>query len=76
MACMLLSNITKIEVISTKLLSLNAQPIKDLSSSMQAMDQLVDVFVKGLNKEYNKEAEFHFLASVFANVSMVCIIYC
>jgi len=69
---MLLSNITKDEVISAKILSLNVQPIH-LSNSTRVMDQLVDVFVKGLNKTYNKEAEFHFLASVFANVSMVCI---
>ena len=72
---MLLSNITKNEVIAAKLLSLNVQPIQDLSSSAQAMDQLIDVFVKGPNKEYNKEAEFHFLASVFANMSVVSINY-
>ncbi|CAB4411873.1 unnamed protein product [Rhizophagus irregularis] len=70
-ACMLLSNITKNELICVKILSLNVQPIQYLSNSTRAMDQLVDVFVKGLNRKYNKEAEFHFLASVFANVSMI-----
>ncbi|CAG8494321.1 1220_t:CDS:10 [Dentiscutata erythropus] len=39
--------------------------------STKAIDQLVDVFVKGLNRAYNKEAEFHFLASVFTNVTML-----
>ena len=68
---MLLSNITKDELISAKLLSLKVQPIQDLSSSTRAIDQLADVFVKGLDRKYNKKAEFHFLASVFANVTMV-----
>ncbi|RUP45319.1 LOW QUALITY PROTEIN: hypothetical protein BC936DRAFT_148316, partial [Jimgerdemannia flammicorona] len=32
-------------------------------------DHLVDAFVKGVDKAYNPEAEFHFLASVFANLT-------
>ncbi|GBC00941.1 hypothetical protein RclHR1_04000022 [Rhizophagus clarus] len=71
LACMLLSNITKNELISIKILSLNVEQIQHLSHSTRAMDQLVDVFIKGLNRNYNKEAEFHFLASVFANVSVI-----
>src|SRR5688572_14569684 len=71
MACMLLSNITKDEATSAKLLSLNVQPIQGLSSSTRAIDQLADVFVRGLDKKYNEKAEYHFLASVFANVTMV-----
>ncbi|CAG8485989.1 10500_t:CDS:10 [Scutellospora calospora] len=64
MACMLLSNITKYQDIAVKLLKLEVQLVEGLSSSTKAMDQLVDVFVRGLNRAYNKEAEFHFLASL------------
>ncbi|CAG8471883.1 8440_t:CDS:10 [Funneliformis mosseae] len=71
MACMLLSNITKDETVAAKLLSLKVRPIKDLSNSSQTIGQLTDVFVRGFEKKYNKEAEFHFLASVFANVTML-----
>ncbi|CAI2161811.1 15518_t:CDS:2 [Funneliformis geosporum] len=71
MACMLLSNVTKDEEIAAKLLSLKVRPVKDLSNSSQAIDQLADVFVRGLDKKYNKKAEFHFLASVFADMAMI-----
>ncbi|CAG8532726.1 5383_t:CDS:2 [Racocetra persica] len=71
MACMLLSNITKYQDIAIKLMKLELQAVEGLPSSTKAIDQLVDVFVRGLNRAYNKEAEFHFLASVFANVTML-----
>ncbi|CAG8637143.1 185_t:CDS:2, partial [Acaulospora morrowiae] len=71
MACMLISNITKNERISAKILSIECQPVEGLSNSKRFMDHLVDIFVKGLDRSYNKEAEFHFLASVFANVTML-----
>ncbi|CAG8632213.1 1662_t:CDS:2 [Cetraspora pellucida] len=71
MACMLLSNITKYQDIAIKLLKLELQVVEGLSSSTKAINQLVDVFVKGVNRAYNKEAEFHFLASVFANLTML-----
>ncbi|CAG8621397.1 5973_t:CDS:2 [Ambispora leptoticha] len=79
LACMLLSNITKDEKIAIKVLNgtipeattTTNTAITTLVSSTRAMDQLVDVFVKGVNKEYNKHAEYHFLASVFANVAIL-----
>ncbi|KAF0555779.1 eukaryotic protein [Gigaspora margarita] len=71
MACMLLSNITKYQDISMKFLKMENQQVEGLSNSTKAIDQLVDVFVRGLDRVYNKEAEYHFLASVFANVTML-----
>ncbi|CAG8584800.1 35_t:CDS:2, partial [Acaulospora colombiana] len=70
MACMLLSNITKNERISEKILPMESQSVKGLSSSKRSIDHLVDLFVNGLDRSYNQEAEFHFLASVFANMTM------
>ncbi|CAG8433605.1 1189_t:CDS:10 [Ambispora gerdemannii] len=76
LVCMLLSNITKDEKIADKLLNATMPETANttnttLVSSTRAMDQLVDVFVKGVNKEYNKHAEYHFLSSVFANVTIL-----
>ncbi|CAG8491194.1 43034_t:CDS:10 [Gigaspora margarita] len=57
--------------ISMKFLKMENQQVEGLSNSTKAIDQLVDVFVRGLDRVYNKEAEYHFLASVFANVTML-----
>lgn len=73
LGCMLLSNITKYELICSRVLDTTAIPIKELSSSSRLIDHLIDAFVKGVNKTYNPEAEFHFLASVFANLTLVTI---
>ncbi|RUS28491.1 hypothetical protein BC938DRAFT_481820 [Jimgerdemannia flammicorona] len=69
LACMLLSNLTKYEPICTGILDATAKPMEGLSSSFRLIDHLVDAFVKGVDKAYNPEAEFHFLASVFANLT-------
>ncbi|RKP04701.1 putative DNA-binding protein HGH1, partial [Thamnocephalis sphaerospora] len=42
-----------------------------LGSSVRALDQLVEVFVRGSNRAYNKKADYHFLASVFADVTQI-----
>ncbi|KAI9291484.1 DUF383-domain-containing protein [Neoconidiobolus thromboides FSU 785] len=56
--CMLLSNLSKNEQVAVTLLKIE-----------NSVEDLTDVFVKGSQKLYNKHAEFHFLASVFANVT-------
>ena len=68
---MLLSNTTKHEHAAKKILDAEIQPTDELSSSTRAIDQLLDAFVKGANNSYNKNANFHFLASVFADVTIV-----
>ncbi|CAO3678912.1 unnamed protein product [Umbelopsis vinacea] len=70
-ACMLLSNMTKYEPICVKLIDGTATPLSGLTESTRLMDHLVEVFHKGVGKEYNPQAEFHFLASVFANSSAI-----
>ncbi|KAI9357519.1 hypothetical protein BD770DRAFT_322009 [Pilaira anomala] len=71
LACMLLSNMTKYEPTCVKVIQAKAEPIEGLTSSRRLLDQLVEVFHKGYKKEYNPQAEFHFLASVFSNVSSI-----
>ncbi|KAI8055209.1 hypothetical protein BDF22DRAFT_675923 [Syncephalis plumigaleata] len=41
-------------------------PVDGLSTSARALTQLLEVF----NKQYNKQADYHFLASVFANITL------
>ena len=56
---MLLSNLTqKSDAMSTSLLAIP-----------KAVEGLVDVFVQGVEKEWNKNANYHFLASTFANLT-------
>ncbi|KAG1456701.1 hypothetical protein G6F56_006773 [Rhizopus delemar] len=69
LACMLLSNMTKNESACVKLIQAKAEPVEELSQSTRQLDHLVEAFHKGYKKEYNPEAEFHFLASVFSNLS-------
>jgi hypothetical protein len=68
---MLLSNMTKHEPICVKLIDAKVAPLEGLSESTRLMDHLVEAFHKGVGKNYNPQAEFHFLASVFANASAV-----
>jgi len=70
-ACMLLSNMTKYEPICVKLIDAKVTPLEGLSESTRLMDHLVEAFHKGVGKNYNPQAEFHFLASVFANASAI-----
>ncbi|CAO3625988.1 unnamed protein product [Mucor fragilis] len=71
LACMLLSNMTKFEPTCVKVINSKAELVEGLVESTRLLDQLVEVFHKGYKKEYNPEAEFHFLASVFSNVSSI-----
>ncbi|KAJ2698377.1 Protein hgh1 [Coemansia sp. IMI 203386] len=68
-ACMLLSNLTKIDSVCRILSVLNVGEVPGICNSSMAMDQLTDVFVKGMDKKYNKNAKFSFLASVFADMT-------
>ena len=43
------------------------QPLEDV----EALDLMLEVFLKGEGKKYNPNADYDFLASVFANVSTV-----
>jgi hypothetical protein len=39
-----------------------------------ALDLLLEVHLKGEGKKYNPNANYDFLASVFANISLVCLL--
>ncbi|KAJ1888966.1 Protein hgh1, partial [Kickxella alabastrina] len=67
--CMLLSNLTKLDAICRLLDTLNVTEVPGICNSPKAMDQLTDVFVKGMDKQYNRNAQFSFLASVFADMT-------
>ncbi|KAJ2496033.1 Protein hgh1 [Coemansia sp. RSA 1972] len=68
-ASMLLSNLTKNADICKLLTTLTVGEVPGICSSQMAMDQLTDVFVKGMDKKYNKNASYNFLSSVFADVT-------
>jgi hypothetical protein len=65
---MLLANLTKHDHLKT-LLSLKRDIPKPLSTSPFAIDQLLDLFVKGQEGTYNAKANFDYLCYVFADVS-------
>lgn len=91
LASMLLSNLTKVDSISLKLLTLRipfsslpkpraetsaAVPLANVDSDnddIEALDLLLEVFLRGEGKKYNPNANYDFLASVFANVSTVSL---
>ncbi|KAI9482463.1 Protein hgh1 [Coemansia sp. RSA 989] len=68
-SCMLLSNLTKNDNVCRILCSLEVNEVPGICSSTRAIDQLTDVFVKGMERKYNKNATYNFLASVFADVT-------
>lgn len=61
---------TKLDLVCLKLLATPTSDINNLGST-RPMDQLVTVFVRGMDKKYNPHADYAFLGSVFANVSML-----
>jgi hypothetical protein len=65
---MLLANLTKHDHLKT-LLTLKRDIPKPLSTSPFAIDQLLDLFVKGQEGSYNTKANFDYLCYVFADVS-------
>ena len=67
---MLLANLTKSDQLK-RILALNRAVPQGLSSSKNAMDQLMDCFVKGAEGRWNAKADFDYLAYVFADVAKV-----
>ncbi|KAG9663299.1 DUF383-domain-containing protein, partial [Aureobasidium melanogenum] len=65
---MLLANLTKHEHLKT-LLTIKREVPKPLSTSPFAIDQLLDLFVKGQEGSYNTKANFDYLCYVFADIS-------
>lgn len=65
---MLLANMGKSESLKRILTLARAIP-KDLSTSDNAMDQLMDCFVKGAEGKYNKDANYDYLSYFFADMA-------
>lgn len=65
---MLLANLTKADDLK-KLITLKRKTTDSVSSSSNAMDQLMDCFVKGAEGTLNKSANFDYLSYFFADIS-------
>jgi len=65
---MLLSNLAKHDKIKA-LLTLEHPAPSELSSNNVAIDQLLDLFVKGADGIYNSSADFDYLAYLFADLA-------
>lgn len=65
---MLLANLAKSDSIK-RILSTERAPPQDLSTSKNAMDQLMDCFVKGAEGAYNKKADYDYLSYFFADIA-------
>ncbi|KAI9699499.1 MAG: hypothetical protein M1820_007130 [Bogoriella megaspora] len=66
--CMLIANMAKSDSL-TSLLTLRRDVPKSLSTSSNAMDQLMDCFVKGAEGNYNKHADYDYLPYFFADIA-------
>ncbi|KAF4552257.1 HGH1-like protein [Elsinoe fawcettii] len=66
---MLLPNLTKSKSFATSLLTLKRPAVKSLSTSTLAIDQLLDLFVRGAAGSYNKEADYDYLCYCFADIA-------
>lgn len=68
--CMLLANLAKHDSLKRILNFERALPkTKDLSTSKNALNQLMDCFVKGADGNLNKNADFDYLSYLFADVA-------
>jgi hypothetical protein len=65
---MLLANLAKWDDLK-RILSLERPAPKALGSSPLAIDQLLDLFVKGADGTYNRDADFDYLAYLFADMA-------
>jgi len=65
---MLLANLAKSNSMK-RIITLEGPVPKVLSTSKNAMDQLMDCFVKGAEGRYNKNADFDYLSYFFADVA-------
>ncbi|BFZ64557.1 Protein hgh1 [Saitoella coloradoensis] len=68
MFCMLLSNMAKSDDI-LKIMDVTMSPVEGVSTSTKAMDQLMDVFVKGAEKGLNEWANYDFLGNFFSDMT-------
>ncbi|CUS11679.1 unnamed protein product [Tuber aestivum] len=66
---MLLANLAKSDSVQSLIALTRPLPAKEVSTSDNAMDQLLDLFVRGADKKLNEEACFDFLSYFFADVS-------
>lgn len=67
---MLLANMAKDDALQ-RVLELKRDIPKELSKSSWAMDQLLDCFVKGAERGYNKHADYDYLSYFFADLAKV-----
>ncbi len=67
---MLLANLAKSDSLK-RIIPLKRAIPKQISDSDNAVDQLMDCFVKGAEGKVNKAADFDYLAYFFADISKV-----
>ncbi len=67
---MLFANLAKSDSIK-RLFTFTLTAAKELSTSKQALDQLMDCFVRGAEKKWNSNADYDYLAYLFADLSKV-----
>ena len=65
---MLLANLAKYDELKD-ILTIERPAPKELASNNLAMDQLLDLFVKGSDGTYNKEANYDYLSYLFADLA-------
>lgn len=65
---MLLANLAKWDHLK-RIVTLERPVPEDLKSNKRAIDQLVDLFVKGADGTFNKHADFDYLAYLFADIA-------
>lgn len=68
LACMLLSNLAKADSIKSLISMTRTTSIPDCPSSL-AMDQLLDVYVRGHGKTLNPHANYDFLTNLFSDLT-------
>lgn len=64
---MLLANLAKYDQLKD-ILTIEKPAPKELASNNLAIDQLLDLFVKGADGTYNKEADYDYLSYLFADL--------
>jgi len=65
---MLLANLAKYDELKD-ILTVERPAPKELASNNRAIDQLLDLFVKGADGSYNKAADFDYLSYLFADLA-------
>ncbi|KAF2226411.1 hypothetical protein BDZ85DRAFT_191428 [Elsinoe ampelina] len=66
---MLLPNLTKSGPFASSLPTLPRPAVPSLSPSTLALDQLLDLFVRGSSGSYNPDADFDYLSYTFADIA-------